>query len=412
MAEVLGLVASVIQVAGAGLQLSQTLYEYADGVANADRKIQDIAKEIRLTSLVIDELGGIFRQDETAKLISKSAVTTADETLKECSAVFSEIDATLAKSKKGKMGRFMLPFRENKIELLRSHIDKLKSTLQLLMQVLVHAFQVSSNKLDRDAEARQRAELKELLELQKQSNQRYEDSLRNFSMSDTSTVIDDYGRDNDKNDFPNVNAMPLAIGSTVTPESLAHCVQHVQSLLESIQTLQQALTHAVAGDDHSDHHQALLGSYLRTREQLDIVLLGSSVSKHLEASGVKDEASSKVPVRVFASTEVSYAPAEHTDTLSHIVRSNGNPILQEETPYEAYVEFKDIQVESVKPVQPVHYSSSGHSPPSPSPPTAPEAAPPGEPSKINPSGQSSEEDSPHRKSKCTSVLSGACSAIR
>lgn len=35
MAEV-GLIASVVQVAGAGLKLSQTLYQYAEGVTTAD----------------------------------------------------------------------------------------------------------------------------------------------------------------------------------------------------------------------------------------------------------------------------------------------------------------------------------------------------------------------------------------
>jgi hypothetical protein len=49
MAETIGLIASVVQVAGAGLKLSHTLYQYADGVATADRRIKDIAKEIELT---------------------------------------------------------------------------------------------------------------------------------------------------------------------------------------------------------------------------------------------------------------------------------------------------------------------------------------------------------------------------
>jgi hypothetical protein len=143
MAEI-GLIASVIQVAGAGLKLSQTLYQYADTVASADRRIKDIAKDVELTSFVIDELGHVFRQDESSVLLSKNAVKTANETVRECSTVFTELDTALKKSQKNKLGRFMLPFRESKINLLRDHIDKLKSTLQLLMQVLTHAHQVAS----------------------------------------------------------------------------------------------------------------------------------------------------------------------------------------------------------------------------------------------------------------------------
>lgn len=143
MAEI-SLIASVIQVAGAGLKLSQTLYQYADTVASADRRIKDIAKEVQLTSFVIDELGHIFKQDQSSTLLSENAIKTAKETVQECSTVFTELDASLKKTKKNALGRFMLPFRETKIDLLRNHIDKLKSTLQLLMQVLTHAHQIAS----------------------------------------------------------------------------------------------------------------------------------------------------------------------------------------------------------------------------------------------------------------------------
>lgn len=147
MAEI-GLIASVIQVAGAGLKLSQTLYQYADTVASADRRVKDIAKEVQLTSFVVSELGDIFKQDQTSSLLSKNALRTADETIQECSSVFTELDSAIKKTKKNTFGRLMLPFRESKIEILRSHIDKLKTTLQLLMQVLTHAHQVASQYVD------------------------------------------------------------------------------------------------------------------------------------------------------------------------------------------------------------------------------------------------------------------------
>lgn len=280
MAEAIGLIASVIQVAATGLKLSQTLYQYAEGVATADRRIKDIAKEIQLTSFVIDELGSIFKQDETSTLMSNNAVRTANETMKECSAVFADIESTLAKSRKGKMGRLMLPFRDNKIELLRNHIDKLKSTLQLLMQVLTHAHLVSSKQLDREAEARQRDEIRQLLENKKRSNIRYEESLRNLSISDDSTAIDDDQDWAERSDGMRSNedfaVTVFDIGSTMTTDTLGQCVQHIQRLLASVETLQQALSKQKAGDDHSQHHQSLVGSYLQAREHLDGVLLGSS----------------------------------------------------------------------------------------------------------------------------------------
>jgi hypothetical protein len=113
----LGLIASVIQAAGAGLELSQTLYQYIDGVATADGKIKNLAKEIRLISFMIEELGDIFKDDNTSILMSKNAVKTAEETMKVCSSVLTETEATLKQNKKNTLGRLMLPFRDNKIEL-------------------------------------------------------------------------------------------------------------------------------------------------------------------------------------------------------------------------------------------------------------------------------------------------------
>ena len=67
MAEIIGLVASVVQLADAGLKLSSALYQYADGVATADRRIKNIANEVKLTSFVIQELGGIFEQNKSTR---------------------------------------------------------------------------------------------------------------------------------------------------------------------------------------------------------------------------------------------------------------------------------------------------------------------------------------------------------
>ncbi|KAI4658891.1 uncharacterized protein J4E79_006651 [Alternaria viburni] len=288
MAEVVGLVASVVQLAGAGLKLSQTLYQYADGVASADRRIKDIANEVKLTSFVIQELGTIFERDETANLISENAVRTANETIKECFAVFTELELKINKGKPGKMGRLMLPFKDNKIELLRSQIDKLKSTLELLMQVLIHAHQVSSEKYNREAEAKHREEIKQLLENKKQATKKYEESLRNFSISDGSTVVDEGDRslqdEVDVGSPSNLINAASAIGSTINPDTLATCVDHVRSLLADIETLQLALTKQVDGDDHADHHQKAIGSYFLARSHLDSVLLGNAQAKVTDTS--------------------------------------------------------------------------------------------------------------------------------
>jgi hypothetical protein len=283
MAEIIGLVASVVQLADAGLKLSSALYQYADGVASADRRIKNIANEVKLTSFVIQELGSIFEQNKTADLISGNAIITAKETIKECDTVFTEIKVIVDKTKSGKMGRLMLPFRDNKIELLRSQIDKLKSTLQLLMQVLIFAQQVSSNKLSYEAEAEQRKEIIQLRKIAKEAAKKYEKSRRSFSISDDGTAVNDDERSLKEGDgFVSPSDLLKAassISSTINPETLATCVNHVRNLLVDIETLQLALARKVDGDDHSDHHQKAIGSYFIARSHLDSVLLGNSKAK-------------------------------------------------------------------------------------------------------------------------------------
>jgi hypothetical protein len=236
---------------------------------------------------VVQELGDVFRHDETRTLMSKNAVKTANKTLANVSAVFAEIDELVKKSRKDAFGRLMLPFRDAKIEQLRSHIDKLKSTLQLLLQVLFHAHQVAAKKLDRQAEAAQKAQIQELIELSRKTtknyedtNKKYEESLKHFGMSDSSSgtlTVDETDQKATKtNSTRDLTIGALAFGSTINPKTLETCMQHVRTLLNSIENLQQALTSEVDGDDHSDHHQALVGSYFCVREHLDDVLLSGS----------------------------------------------------------------------------------------------------------------------------------------
>lgn len=75
-------------------------------------------------------------------------------------------------------GRLTLPFRDTKLEVLRSRVDKLKSTRQLLMQVVTYAYQVAPKKLDRAAEKRRREGIKKLLEKKDKSTREHEELLR------------------------------------------------------------------------------------------------------------------------------------------------------------------------------------------------------------------------------------------
>ena len=97
MAEI-GLIASVIGVAGAGLKLSITLYTFSETVATAADSIKAIAKDVSLTSAVLEELGSNLKHDEQARLYSGTALKTAQTVVVDCEAVFKQIDGALSKS--------------------------------------------------------------------------------------------------------------------------------------------------------------------------------------------------------------------------------------------------------------------------------------------------------------------------
>lgn len=155
MAE-LGLLASIVQVADVGLRLSLRLYAFGETVASADRSISAISNDVSLTSSVLKELGNLLKSD-TSRIYSDNAVKTADAVVQECSRTFQEMDEMLLKkvphlhtgdtAKQSRasliLERLRWPAIKGKIELLRVNLDRMKSTLTLMLNVIIYAKQLS-----------------------------------------------------------------------------------------------------------------------------------------------------------------------------------------------------------------------------------------------------------------------------
>lgn len=152
MAEI-GLVGSIVGIPSAGIKLSITLYSFSETVSTAHSEIKNIARDVSLTSAVLEELGASLKQDDQAKLYSGSALRTAKEVVKECEGVFNDINYVMGKAmdstskrgiKKGKLAltaieRLRWPFLQPKMEMLRGNLERLKSTLLLMLNVLSYA---------------------------------------------------------------------------------------------------------------------------------------------------------------------------------------------------------------------------------------------------------------------------------
>jgi hypothetical protein len=143
--EVLSIVAAVLGIADLGGRVSVKIYTFGQRVYGANRSLTDISNDVALTCNVLRELGDNLKRDEKSRLCSTSAVSTTEEIITDCSKVFKELEDALDKtvrscgpdiSSKDRFlklaGKFKWPFLEPKMELLRSNLDRLKSTLLLM----------------------------------------------------------------------------------------------------------------------------------------------------------------------------------------------------------------------------------------------------------------------------------------
>lgn len=161
MAE-LGLIAAVVQVADTGIRVSVRLYTYGQAVASADESISFISKDISRTCSILKTLGHSLEKDREDHLHSHEAIGTAETIVKECLVIVQEMDGVLLK-KITRMGldgsssraavvaleRLRWPFLKPKVMLLWSHLDKLKSSLHLMLDVFIYTRQLVDRSVTR-----------------------------------------------------------------------------------------------------------------------------------------------------------------------------------------------------------------------------------------------------------------------
>jgi len=165
MAEI-GIVGSIVSIAEVGFKLSTSLYTFGVTVASADRSIIAVSKDVSLTSSVLKEPGDILRQDHEAnipnergastprtrgsKIASANAIGTADKLVNECRGLFEEMDKVLVEkvphlpagegdhTKKAilMLERLKWPRLQPKLQVVRGNLDRLKSTLLLMLHVI------------------------------------------------------------------------------------------------------------------------------------------------------------------------------------------------------------------------------------------------------------------------------------
>ncbi|KAJ9610715.1 hypothetical protein H2200_005492 [Cladophialophora chaetospira] len=150
--EIVGLAASVLQIADLGWKTSYKLYAFSKKIHNAGKTIELVSQDISATGAVLRHFGDEIGKDEKAnldsRLCSQGLISGARKLVEECNELFKEIDHGIG----GKGGNeVVLGFKqklkwsylEPLIELLRANLERLKSTLALMLNVLMYAEQRS-----------------------------------------------------------------------------------------------------------------------------------------------------------------------------------------------------------------------------------------------------------------------------
>src|SRR5690242_8237913 len=113
MADVLSLVASIIQVAAFGLKLSRTLHDYGEAVVGAEKRLEGLEKDIVFTSKIMSRLGSHLRDSHVQALVSETTIQVAQEGVNECHAIFQAMENVVEKIRKsGSLARWTIYFKD------------------------------------------------------------------------------------------------------------------------------------------------------------------------------------------------------------------------------------------------------------------------------------------------------------
>ncbi|GAB1205529.1 hypothetical protein APSETT445_004205 [Aspergillus pseudonomiae] len=116
------------------------------GTRHADTVINGLSKEVALTCNVMRQLGASLKEDKDAHLYSAEACSTAETVLDECQKVFDEINEIIDVSTRSSFRRIAFVLaearRDSNLTVLRSNLEKMKSTMLLMLNVIIYAGQL------------------------------------------------------------------------------------------------------------------------------------------------------------------------------------------------------------------------------------------------------------------------------
>lgn len=171
--EPIGAAASVLAIATAGIQVSLKLIAFADQVATASRKIEDVGTDVSVTAGTLQELGEFMNlpTKRSIKMFLPHQVRGITQSSERCSQIFEELKTMLSaashqlrdrqdtktkdkvtpqKLKLSRLECMKWPFLQPSMDPLRSELRDAKATLTLMLQVVNLRYAQATSSLNQD----------------------------------------------------------------------------------------------------------------------------------------------------------------------------------------------------------------------------------------------------------------------
>lgn len=139
--EALGAAASIIQVAAVGLALAQALYKFCDEASSSNEQVKDLAFYVRSTSLVLEEIGKVFQEEDQGSrpMISQDAIVTVKEIVQKCAGTFNDLQEIVDDAEQSSLGVLKFSIKASRLKVLQFGLGEMRSNLQCMMQVIIYA---------------------------------------------------------------------------------------------------------------------------------------------------------------------------------------------------------------------------------------------------------------------------------
>ena len=158
--EAVGAAASILAIAGAGIQISLKLIAFADQVGTAPQRIQDIGTDVSVLAGTLQELGelmnktstkksaGMFHPDQIQNIVTSSTrckeifdelkivLSKASQQLRKVYKSTAKSHDTSSKIKLSRLERMKWPFLQSSMTPLLGTLRDAKGTLTLILQVV------------------------------------------------------------------------------------------------------------------------------------------------------------------------------------------------------------------------------------------------------------------------------------